>query len=155
MKKTNGRNGARPRETRNKPNGNGNGNSNGCHKLGTCPKCKRENIPLTEHHIWKRSVWGPNNHTVFLCRDCHDELESKVRIMENMILRLFMLCYKALYYDFMNGKEELSDDHIMKICIVGLKKMIKKIMTESIGLKEGWIIKRMQKKGVLLSKREQ
>lgn len=51
MKKTNGRNGARPRETRNKPNGNGNGNSNGCHKLGTCPKCKRENILLTEHHI--------------------------------------------------------------------------------------------------------
>lgn len=75
--------------------------------------------------------------------------------MENMILRLFMLCYKALYYDFMNGKEELNDNHIMKICIVGLKKMIKKIMTDSIGLKEGWVARRMQKKGVLLSKREQ
>lgn len=152
MKKANGRNGARPRENKSKSNGNhnGNGNGNGYHKIGTCPKCKRENIPLTEHHIWKRSVWGPNNHTVFLCRDCHDELESKVRIMENMILRLFMLCYKALYYDFMNSKEELNDDHIMKICIDSLEEMIKKI-TKPIELKESWIVKRMQNK-VLLKK---
>lgn len=146
MKKANGRNGARPRENKSKSNGNhnGNGNGNGYHKIGTCPKCKRENIPLTEHHIWKRSVWGPNNHTVFLCRDCHDELESKVRIMENMILRLFMLCYKALYYDFMNGEEELNDDHIMKICIDGLE--IKKSVIEPIELEEGWVVKRMQNK---------
>ena len=142
MKKANGRNGARPREPKSKSNGNGNGN--GYHKYGVCSKCEKETI-LTEHHIWKRSVWGPNDYTVFLCRDCHDELERKVRIMENMILRLFMFCYDALYYDFMNGKE-LNDDHIMKICIDGLEEMIEKSVAEPIELEEGWVVKRMQNK---------
>jgi hypothetical protein len=144
MKKANGRNGARPREPKSKSNGNGNGNGNGYNKYGVCSKCKKETI-LTEHHIWKRSVWGPNDYTVFLCRDCHDELERKVRIMENMILRLFMFCYDALYYDFMNGKE-LNDDHIMKICIDGLEEMIEKSVAEPIELKEGWAVERMQNK---------
>lgn len=147
------RNGTRNKEARTKKNKNGNGNGYSF-KIGNCPKCGRENVPLTEHHIWKRSVWGPNNHTVFLCRECHDELEAKVRIMENMILRLFMLCYKAIYYDFMKKDEELTDDAIMKICITGLKKMVKKTVADSIGLKEGWIIRRMQKKGVLLRREE-
>jgi len=141
MKKANGRNGARPREQKSKSNGNG----NGYNKYGVCSKCEKETI-LTEHHIWKRSVWGPNDCTVFLCRDCHDELERKVRIMENMILRLFMFCYEALYYDFMNNKEELNDDHIMKICIDGLEEMIKKIVTQPIELKKGWAVERMQNK---------
>lgn len=141
MKKANGRNGARHRESKSKPNGNGNGN--GYNKYGVCSKCEKETI-LTEHHIWKRSVWGPNDYTVFLCRDCHDELERKVRIMENMILRLFMFCYEALYYDFMSGEEELNDDHIMKICIDGLE--IKKSVIEPIELEEGWVVKRMQNK---------
>ncbi len=146
----NRRNGARAKEYRS----NGNHYENGFHKYGICPKCKKEGL-LTEHHIWKRSVWGPNGHTVFLCRECHDKLETKVRIMENMILRLFMPCYKALYYDFMNREEELSDDYIMKISIVGVKKTFKKIVDDSIEFKEGWIVRRMQKKGVLLRKKEQ
>lgn len=147
MKKANGRNGARPRELKSKSNGNSNGN--GYNKYGVCSKCKKETI-LTEHHIWKRSVWGPNDYTVFLCRDCHDDLERKVRVMENMILRLFMSCYEKLYHDFMDSKEELSDDYIMKICIDSLEEMIKKI-TKPIELKESWIVKRMQNK-VLLKK---
>lgn len=154
MKKSNGRNGARPRENKSKSNGNhnGNGNGNGFHKYGICPKCEKEGL-LTEHHVWKRSVWGPNDRTVFICRDCHNELESKVRIMENMILRLFMPCYKSLYYDFMDNEEEISDDNIMKICIIGLKGLIKRIVTDSLSLKEGWVIRKMQKKSILLSKR--
>ena len=54
-----------------------------------------------------------------------------------MILRLFMFCYEALYYDFMNGEEELNDEHIMKICFGGLEE-IKKSVTESIELEEDW-----------------
>ena len=150
------RNGSRSKERGKgkKNNGNGNGNGNGyCYyKLGTCPRCGKENIPLTEHHIWKRSVWGPNNHTVFLCRDCHNELEVKVRIMENMILRLFMFCYKALYRDFMN-KKEVSEEDIMSICLKGLSRLVKKILfKDCVLIKHGWVLRRMQKKSVLLKR---
>ncbi|MFA5754999.1 MAG: hypothetical protein WC909_01375 [Candidatus Paceibacterota bacterium] len=143
--------GARQKERRTIKTDNQKVHNNYGFKMGTCPKCGKELVPLTEHHIWKRSVWGPNNRTVFLCRDCHNELERKVRIMENMILRLFMFCYKAIYRDFMSGSS-LTNDDIMKICLTGLKKMISKILNESLEVKQGWIVKMMKKKDILLEK---
>lgn len=161
----NERNGSRQKEKGKGKKTNGNGKTkengktkgNGYYKLGTCPRCEKENIPLTEHHIWKRSVWGPNDYTVFLCRDCHDELEAKVRIMENMVLRLFMFCYRSLYRDFMN-KKKVTEEDIVSICLEGLKVLFKKIMFKNefndFPIKQGWALKRMQKK-IFLSKKEE
>lgn len=41
-----------------------------------CPICKSTEI--TEHHIRKRSVFGPNNFVVYVCRKCHGRLEAIV-----------------------------------------------------------------------------
>ena len=130
----------------------GSGSNGHCEsKIGTCPKCGRENVLLTDHHVWKRSVWGPNKYTVHLCYRCHKRLEAKVRIMENMLLRLFMICYKILYRDFME-KEDLGEDDIMKICFIGLKEMMKNILSDAFEMKHSWVIKRMEKKNILLEK---
>jgi transposase-like protein len=45
-------------------------------EIRECPICKSTEI--TEHHIRKRSVFGPNNFVVYLCRKCHTRLETFV-----------------------------------------------------------------------------
>ena len=107
-------------------------------KIGYCSKCGRSGIPLTEHHIFKRSVFGNNDNTVLLCRECHNDLENQVRFMENMILRLFKPCYSALYYRFMDNKV-LEEKDIVSICmkrisgIVGNFGLMKRLMHKKGG----------------------
>lgn len=60
-------------------------------RIGYCPGCKSHGVVLTNHHKWKRSVWGrdkkKNGKTIWLCRPCHDVLEAEITRKENEILR--------------------------------------------------------------------
>jgi len=62
-----------------------------------------------------------------------------------------MICYKIIYRDFME-KDDLDEDDIMKICLVGLKEMMKNILSDVFEMKHSWAIKRMKKKNILLGK---
>ena len=47
---------------------------------GECPKC-HERCRLTRHHIYpRRHFWWFRhlNEIIWLCRDCHDELEAMI-----------------------------------------------------------------------------
>jgi len=46
-------------------------------KFGICPKCKEEK-DLTEHHIYPKKKFRGSQHTILLCRECHDELEKLI-----------------------------------------------------------------------------
>ena len=54
-------------------------------KTGTCELCERENVEVTRHHLVprmrhnkkvKREIGADRNHTVPLCRPCHDQLHA-------------------------------------------------------------------------------
>ena len=49
-------------------------------RIGECPKC-RASKALTKHHIKPRRWVGKgrrNSHVVWICRECHDELEEMI-----------------------------------------------------------------------------
>lgn len=65
-------------------------------KTGICKKCKKHK-KLTKHHIFpSRHFKRRNNHFEFLCRECHDDLETLIpyRKMERwfypFILKAFL-----------------------------------------------------------------
>lgn len=59
--------------------------------IGYCPICKIERLFLTKHHKWKRAVWGrdkkKNSKVIWICRDCHNEIEAEITRKENAILQ--------------------------------------------------------------------
>ncbi|MDD5098523.1 MAG: hypothetical protein PHD31_02295 [Candidatus Pacebacteria bacterium] len=132
---------------------NGNGNKlkarRAYFKIGTCPKCKRENVPLTNHHIYPRWVYGPNDIREYLCRECHDEVEKWNREFERMVLRLFQKCYRLIYRAFMNEEryKVVNKTKIFGIAIDGLKKVITRSVSE-------WIERRMTTEGVSLKNKD-
>jgi hypothetical protein len=63
---------------------------------GICPICG-EKTKLTIHHIPKRMIFGENGSLGFPCRECHDEVELSVSLLEAHILRKFEPCYKELW----------------------------------------------------------
>ncbi|GEM_PF-2737922 len=131
--------------TRRKRNHNHNGN--GCFfRIGTCPICGQENVPLTEHHIYKRSVFGESERKFLLCRKCHDRIELINRTWENMVLRSFQSCYKKLFDSFLRGErnEEDEDELVMALepyVLQGFKKI------ERRGINP-WLKERIVKKGI-------
>jgi hypothetical protein len=75
-------------------------------EIGTCPRCKRENVPLNEHHVYKSAVFGWNedySEKSVLCLDCHNDIEFINRVWENMVLRGFAPFYRKIFNAFMAG----------------------------------------------------
>lgn len=139
---------------RSKKNGNGrNGNdnshsnSNGSRpfKIGTCPRCEKENIPLTEHHFYKRAVFGDSQIVILVCRECHDELETLIREVENAILRPFIYCYRKVNKGFFSGKD-FSREELMQIVSQGFMKINGK-NTNS------WLEERIRTKAISVGRR--
>jgi hypothetical protein len=60
-------------------------------RIGYCPGCQRHGVVLTNHHVWKRSVWGRDKKKrrikIPLCKDCHPELERLIQEKENVLLQ--------------------------------------------------------------------
>ena len=44
-------------------------------KYSICPKCM-ECRKLTRHHIFPRRFFGKSNNILYICRKCHDEIET-------------------------------------------------------------------------------
>ena len=44
-------------------------------KYGICPKCFQVR-KLTRHHALPKRYFGDTNHKLWICRDCHDEIEK-------------------------------------------------------------------------------
>jgi len=44
-------------------------------KYGICPKCL-ECRQLTAHHIYPKRFFGCNHNVLYICRSCHDEIET-------------------------------------------------------------------------------
>ncbi|MDA3815585.1 MAG: hypothetical protein PF549_04430 [Patescibacteria group bacterium] len=50
-------------------------------RRGICPKCFKLKR-LTKHHILPKRFYKRNDHTIYLCRDCHDEIEVILERLE-------------------------------------------------------------------------
>lgn len=78
-------------------------------RIGYCPGCRRHGVVLTNHHNWKRSVWGrdkkKNGKTTWLCRDCHSELEAEITKKENAILKQHPEIYADTLREFLQKAE--------------------------------------------------
>lgn len=77
-----------------------------CQVCEICGERKR----LTKHHIFRRAVWGrtrKNNEVSYICRDCHDILESEITRKENQILRQYPEIYAGTLNEFIVGGKEL------------------------------------------------
>ncbi|MDD5551420.1 MAG: hypothetical protein PHS34_09185, partial [Candidatus Omnitrophica bacterium] len=68
-----------------------------------CPICGRIRN-LTKHHRKKKKVFGKNNDTIYLCRDCHNDVENEITRRENAILRRHPEIYIGTLNDFLTGK---------------------------------------------------
>lgn len=83
-------------------------------RIGYCPGCRRHGMLLTNHHNWKRSVWGrnkkKNSKTTWLCRDCHTKLEVKISKKEGKILRQHPEIYIDTLNDFLQNAEGRDPD---------------------------------------------
>lgn len=145
---------------RKKKNTNGNGSINGnenngqTYKIGTCPYCGRENIQITEHHIYKRAVYGENERIALACRDCHNVIEFLNRMWENMVLRPFIGCYKDVFKAFekgeINGFEirldgKMDEKEVIRALMPIVLKGFKKIENKGIN---PWLEERIEKKGI-------
>lgn len=130
-------------------NGNGNGNGkNGkpfLFKIGYCPICKKDNVPLTEHHLFKRAVFGNNQIIFYACRDCHDIIEEVIREMENSILRAFVGCYRRVNKILIRQGRRPSPSELTEIILQGFAKidgysqnpwLKRRIETKAVSLRE-------------------
>jgi hypothetical protein len=116
--------------------------------MGTCPVCKKTNIPLTEHHIFKRAVFGDNDIKFLICRECHDVLEERIRAAENSALRAFSYVNRKIFKKFIRG-EDLSDEVIYQIVLEGFRKVINRITMSQ----NNWLEQRIKTKGVSINKK--
>ncbi len=143
---------------RGKKNDNGDSNDNGnniqVYRIGTCPYCGRENVQITEHHVYKRAVYGENERIALACRDCHNVIEFLNRMWENMVLRPFIGCYKDVFNAFekgeinglkinLNGK--MDEKEVVRALMPIVLKGFKKIENKGIN---PWLEERIEKKGI-------
>jgi len=73
-------------------------------KKGICPKCLAEK-PLTRHHVLPRRHFRENSEIVYLCRDCHSDLEKLIpydRQSENFYIKIVA--------DFLKGVHDGLDE---------------------------------------------
>jgi len=74
--------------------------------LGMCPKCLRIRV-LTKHHIHpQRHFTQKNPEYLFLCRDCHSELEKEIPHA-----KIRMSQYEEIARDFLmrdKGQENMA-----------------------------------------------
>lgn len=130
-------------------NGNGKNGANGkvfFFKIGTCPICKKENVPLTEHHIFKKAVFGNNGRVVYGCRDCHDEVENFIRQMENTILRAFPSCYRRMNKIIWVDGRMPTEEEMFEIVLQGFKKINAKLVNP-------WLEERIKSKSFIVHKK--
>jgi len=81
-----------------------------------------KNVILTRHHVLKLIVFGSNEKRVYLCEECHKELEKYVTIMENIILREFRACYEGLSDTFINNGG-IDEEALLRITLKGFRKV--------------------------------
>lgn len=48
-------------------------------KKGYCPKCHRIKW-LTRHHVYPSRFFPRSSAVLYICRDCHDELEALIPV---------------------------------------------------------------------------
>lgn len=72
------------------------------HQKGICPRCKRKR-PLTHHHVYPKRIFGLSDITVLICRDCHNELEEALKVMETSILQAYSHAYVVISNIFTKG----------------------------------------------------
>lgn len=141
------------RKRRHDPN-NGNDNNGQSFRTGICPMCGRDNVPLSEHHIYKKAVFGESDRKFILCRDCHDVIEFINRVWENMVLRAFIRSYRQVFNAFRSGNingleiklhEKMDEqdliDALMPIVIRGFARI------ENKGINP-WLAERILTKGI-------
>ena len=104
-----------------------------------------EDVALTEHHIFKRAVFGDNPIKVYVCRDCHDEVEALIREMENAILRAFIYCYRKINKGVLSGKK-FSTEEIMEVALQGFRKINERNVNP-------WLERRIRTKAVSVGRR--
>jgi len=79
-----------------------------CH-IGYCPICKQNGLLLTKHHKWKKAVWRDKKKitkVIWICRDCHDDVEKEITRKENIILRQHEEIYIGTLNEFLRGNYE-------------------------------------------------
>ena len=76
-------------------------------KNNVCPVCKRNNRPLTRHHIYPKVVWKDVPETqdklLLVCQQCHSQIHREIRKRENVILQKHSYLYREVARDFTNG----------------------------------------------------
>lgn len=76
--------------------------------IGHCPICRQHGLVLTRHHKWRRAVWGrnkkKNGKVIWLCRDCHDDVEREITRRENMLLCEHPEIYIGTLNEFLRGE---------------------------------------------------
>jgi len=147
------------RKKRRNGNGRDNGDANYFFKIGTCPVCRKENVQLSEHHIYKKAVFGDNDKKYTMCRDCHDMIEFINRIWENMVLRTFMFCYRKTFNAFLAGninglkiipEEKIDEEALIQALMPTILNGFKKIERKGIN---PWLEDRIANKGVYVRPR--
>lgn len=74
-------------------------------KIGVCPKCKQEKN-LTRHHVYPK-VHFFIDEIEYICRDCHDDLEYFIIMLEGLTVKgkrrkLKASLYPMIYQIFIN-----------------------------------------------------
>jgi len=141
-------------------NGNDNENNGQVFKIGTCMICERENVPLTEHHIYKKAVYGESDRKFMLCRDCHDVLEFINRTWENMVLRPFIRCYRQIFNAFLKGEingfpidlfKKIDERELINALMPIILKEFKRIENKGVN---PWLSERIATKGISVKARK-
>jgi len=98
-------------------------------KYGRCEICNREAL-LSEHHIFKRVIFGENEKVVHICADCHTKIDATVLLFETEILNKFSSCNSMIWkMHCENGG--ISESAISKM----VKERFKKINCKSFRIK--------------------
>jgi len=75
------------------------------YKPRTCPLCGNAG-QIQGHHLYKFAIFEERegfDEIVWLCSECHAELEELIRERENAILRQYPKLYTKALTDYING----------------------------------------------------
>lgn len=79
--------------------------------IDVCPICL-ERKKLTNHHLWRRAVFGrgnKNNEIELICNECHQTLEAEITRKENQILKQHPEIYAGTFNEFLAiGREGVT-----------------------------------------------
>lgn len=109
---------------------------------------------MSEHHIYKKAVYGDNDRKFILCRECHDIVEYLNRTWENMVLRPFMRTYREVFNAFLKGeingfkidlKEKMDEKEVINALMPIVIKGFKRIENKGVN---PWLEERIEKKGI-------